>query len=58
MNSLFDTYDEQIAAAYQDAPAAPLAPIMGAGERAIVERDLRYGAHPITGEKENDPFKV
>lgn len=53
--SLFDTYDQQITEAYQD---APLAPIMGAGERAIAERDLRYGAHPVQGEKENDPYRA
>ena len=52
---MFDTYEQQIAALYQD---APIAPIMGAGERAIAERDLRYGAHPVQGEPENEPFKV
>lgn len=29
-----------------------------AGERARAERDLRMGAHPIQGERENDAFKV
>ena len=53
--SLFDTYEQQIAELYRDAPTAP---IMGAGERAIAERDLRYGAHPVQGEQENAPFRV
>ena len=29
-----------------------------AGERARAERDLRMGAHPIQGERENDAFRV
>lgn len=29
-----------------------------AGERARAERDLRMGAHPIQGEKENAAFLV
>lgn len=29
-----------------------------AGERARAERDLRMGAHPIQGERENDAFLV
>ena len=29
-----------------------------AGERARAERDLRMGAHPVQGEKENDAFRV
>lgn len=27
-------------------------------ERARAERDLRMGAHPIQGERENDAFRV
>lgn len=29
-----------------------------AGERARAERDMRMGAHPIQGERENDAFLV
>lgn len=29
-----------------------------AGERVRAERDLRMGAHPIQGERENDAFLV
>lgn len=53
--NLFDGYEQQIAEQYQDVQRAP---IMGAGERAILERDLRYGAHPIQGEAENSAYQV